>query len=124
MDGAADLTRGGGPYACPRSGWLLACPREPDVGRREGSLVKSAAVLVTAWVSAALTPALFAPADRRRAGRSGSASGSGGLAAVSAARAARGAALNPYRKFSQGGCLGTAAKTAAKTGDDGIIRQR
>ena len=23
------------------SGWLLACPREPDVGHREGSLVKS-----------------------------------------------------------------------------------
>ena len=43
----------------------------------------------------------FAPADRRRAGRSGSVSGSGGLAAVSAARAALGAALNPYRKFSQ-----------------------
>jgi hypothetical protein len=52
-DGAADLTRGGGPYACPRSGWLLACPHEPDEGRREGSLVKSAAALVTARSSAA-----------------------------------------------------------------------
>jgi hypothetical protein len=28
-----------------RSGWLLACPHEPDMGHREGSLVKSAAAL-------------------------------------------------------------------------------
>ena len=107
-DGAADLTRGGGPYACPRIGLASACPHVPDVGRREGSLVKSDAALVTAWSSAA-------PESAFRASRP---------APARPARAARGAALNPYRKFSQGGCLGTAAKTAAKTGDDGIIRQR
>jgi len=39
LQGAAARTLVGG------SGWLLACPHEPDVGRREGSLVKSAAAL-------------------------------------------------------------------------------
>ena len=54
------------------SGWLLACPHEPDEGRREGSLAKSAAALVTAWSSAApgvmpfraSRPALARPARR------------------------------------------------------------
>jgi hypothetical protein len=45
---------------------------------------------------------LFAPADRRWPGRSGSASGSDGQGAETAARAARRAALKPYRKFSHG----------------------
>jgi len=36
-----------------RSGWLLACPHWPDLGRREGSLVKSAAPLeLLAWPEA------------------------------------------------------------------------
>ena len=67
-DGAADLTRGGGPYACPRIGLASACPHEPDQGRSEGSLVKSAAALATSRFSAApgLT-LLFAPADRHQA---------------------------------------------------------
>lgn len=46
-EGAAARTHAGG------SGWLLACPHELDVGRREGFLVKSAVALVTAWSSAA-----------------------------------------------------------------------
>ena len=41
--GAVDLTRGGGPCACRRIGLASACPHEPDEGRREDSLVKSAA---------------------------------------------------------------------------------
>ena len=36
-----DLTRGDGPYACWRIGLASACPRWPDEGHREGSLVKS-----------------------------------------------------------------------------------
>jgi hypothetical protein len=47
---------------------------------------------------------LFAPADRRWPGRSGSASGSEGQGAVAAARAARRAALKTYRKSAQTGC--------------------
>ena len=90
------------------SGWLLACPHEPDEGRREGSLVKSTAALVTAWSSAApeLCPSRQPTGVWRR--RCGSASESCGVRAVLAARAApRGAALKPYRKFSQ--TAGTAA---------------
>src|SRR5262249_4492739 len=41
---------------------------------------------------------LFAPADRHRAGRSGSGSGSAGLAAVSAARAAPWGRLEPVQE--------------------------
>jgi hypothetical protein len=40
---AVDLTRGGGPYACARIGLASRLPAMPDEGRREGSLVKSAA---------------------------------------------------------------------------------
>jgi hypothetical protein len=43
---------------------------------------------------------VFAPADRRWRGRSGSRGGSVGERAVTAARAALRAALKPYRKFS------------------------
>ena len=66
--GAADLIRGGGSYACPRSGCLLACPLQPDTSRREGSLVKSA-VALDAWsrTAARVRTSLFAPADRRLA---------------------------------------------------------
>jgi hypothetical protein len=53
--------RGGGAYACWRIGLAWACPHEPDEGRREGSLVKSAAA------PEASVP--FAPVDRRWAGR-------------------------------------------------------
>ena len=42
-DGAADLTRGGCQYACARIGLASRLPAMPDEGRREGSLVKSAA---------------------------------------------------------------------------------
>ena len=78
--GAADLTRGGGPYAVRGSGWLLACPYEPDEGRREGSLVKSVAARVTAWASAAPKVSAFrasrpalaqAGAERQRERRPG-----------------------------------------------------
>src|SRR6266567_4718618 len=66
-NGVADLTRGGGPYACLRIGLASACPHEPDEGRREGSHVKSAAASVTAWSSAAPEFALRAspPASAR-----------------------------------------------------------
>jgi hypothetical protein len=67
-DGAADLTRGGGPYACLRIGLASCLPAMPDEGRREGSLVKSVAALTTSWFSAAPpTSPLFAPADRHQA---------------------------------------------------------
>ena len=100
-DGAVDLIRGGGPYACLRIGLASACPHEPDEGRREGSHVKSAAASVTAWSSAApelcpsRQPTGVGPvaAERQREWRPG---------AVAAARAARRAALKPYRKFSHG----------------------
>jgi hypothetical protein len=53
-------------------------------------------------------PALvFAPADRRLARRSGSASGSVGEAAEVAARAAQRAGLKTYRKVSQRRASGT-----------------
>jgi hypothetical protein len=42
-DGVVDLTRGGGPYACARIGLASRLLAMPDEGRREGSLVKSAA---------------------------------------------------------------------------------
>jgi hypothetical protein len=38
---AADLTRGGGPYAWSRIRLASRLPRLPNEGRREGSLVKS-----------------------------------------------------------------------------------
>lgn len=47
------------------SGRLLACPRLPDEGRREGSLVKSAAARTTSPGFCGPVPLSFAPADRR-----------------------------------------------------------
>jgi hypothetical protein len=91
-DGAAGLTRGGGGAAARTlvcgSGWLLACPHEPDEGRREGSLVKSAAALATAATSAPPSLIPLAPADRHGGQPGGSVSGSAAAPAASAARAA------------------------------------
>ena len=47
------MTRGGGPYACLRIGLASRLPAMPDEGRREGSLVKSAAAWTTSSGSAA-----------------------------------------------------------------------
>ena len=84
VNGAADLTRGGGSYACPRSGCLLACPLQPDTSRREGSLVKSAVAMVRleSLCGPADLPLFFAPADRRWARPAWSSSGGPGVAAV------------------------------------------
>ena len=101
-DGAADLTRGGGPYAGLRIGLASGLPAMPDEGRREGSLVKSAAALATAWASA--TPSYSpsrqptgtgpAGAERQRERRPGR--------RVGGASGPAGAALKSYRKFSHG----------------------
>ena len=69
-----------------RSGWLLACPHQPDLGHREGSLVKSTAALEllggrgprTCFALRASRPALAPPSrerqrERRRARRGGGA---------------------------------------------------
>jgi len=77
-----------------RSGWLLACPHEADLGHREGSLVKFAAAQELLGCSG---PKMLLP-SRQSTGagpvRRG-AQRSAGRAAVSAARAARRAALTP-----------------------------
>src|ERR1700761_9825917 len=88
--GTADLIRGGGSYACLRSGCLLACPLRPDTSRREGSLVKSA-VALDAWsrTAARVRTSLFAPADRHWARPDWSSSGAADADAEEAARAAR-----------------------------------
>ena len=95
------MIRGGGSYACPRSGCLLACPLQPDTSRREGSLVKSAVALI-AWSRTAAR--VCTPSSRQPTGvlrrRCGSASGSGGERAELAARAARRAALTKARRYS------------------------
>ena len=41
---SSGLDKGRRPVSCPAIGLPLACPLQPEVGRREGSLVKSAAV--------------------------------------------------------------------------------
>jgi hypothetical protein len=46
-------------------GWLLACPRLPNEGRREGSLVKSVAVHRLPEGFAAQQESVFAPAGGR-----------------------------------------------------------
>ena len=104
--GTADLTRGGGSYAWPRSGCLLACPLQPDTSRREGSLVKSA-VALNAW-SRNRGPFPYFAVPRQPTGvkrrRCGSASGSSGVRAVLAARAARRAALKDVQEVFTGTC--------------------
>ena len=96
---AVDFIRGGGSYACPRSGCLLACPLQPDRSRREGSLVKSTVALVAWSRTAARAEPSF---SRQPTGvwrrRCGSASGSCGERAVLAARAAPAGRLESVQK--------------------------
>ena len=98
MDRVADLTRGGGPYACLRSSGLPGRPISPmraaarvplsNLPRpREFGPVAARGILCFR----ASRPALARP-ER-------SSSESDGQGAVAAARAARRAALKPYRKF-------------------------
>jgi hypothetical protein len=94
--GATDLTRGGGSTLVRGLGWLLACPRLPNEGRREGSLVKSAAAWATSPAFSGPAPLPFAPAGRvPEAGRAGASAGARPSRSVPAARAALGAALTP-----------------------------
>jgi len=74
----------------------------PDEGRREGSLVKSAAALATARLQRPpkLCPSRQPTGVRRR--RSGSVSGSCGVRAVSAARAALWGRLEPVQEVLTG----------------------
>jgi len=99
-DGAADLTRGGGSYACSRSGCPVGLPAsarwEPPRGfpcqiRRGSGLLPVSDAARSASLLRVSRPA-FGPT------RSGSLSGSVGLAAESAARAARRAALKPVQE--------------------------
>ena len=100
-DRAADLIRGGGPYACARIGLASRLPAMPDEGRREGSLVKSAA----AWTTSSGSAAPWFCLSRQPTGVRGQPGGSGAGARLSRPSRRRerplGAALNPYRKFSQ-----------------------
>lgn len=84
------------------SGWLLACPHEPDEGRREGSLVKFAAAPVTAWVIAAPKLCLSRQVTGVGAAGVGASAGAPTSAPCRRRERPRGAALKPHRNFSQG----------------------
>ena len=101
-DGAADLTRGDGPYAGSAIGLASGLPALARCWAVARVPLSNPPRLWTFGLVAAQGPLPLAPADRRWRRRSGSASGSGGVRAVAAARAARRAALKPYRKFSHG----------------------
>ncbi len=58
-DGVPDLTRGGGSYACPRSGCPPGWPLQPDRSRREGSLVKSGTALSFFTLNGGPHPSVF-----------------------------------------------------------------
>jgi hypothetical protein len=121
-DGVADFTRGGGPYACLRIGLASACPQEPDEGRREGSLVKSAAARTAFLVSSgpdSPCPSRQPTGTRRR--RSGSVSGAAACAPCRRRGRPLGAALKPYRKFSH---AGEPHRGVSRTGSDRSGRSR
>src|SRR5260370_41374721 len=84
------------------SGWLLACPRLPDVGHREGSLVKSRCGPGTSRLTAAPRYLRF---SRQPPGVGPAVAGAPAGAKARAPRRRRerprGAALKTYRKFSQ-----------------------
>ena len=64
-DGAADLIRGGGPYAGPRIGLASGLPVMPDEGRPRGFPCQIGRGSVTSWVFCGPVSSSFAPADRR-----------------------------------------------------------
>jgi hypothetical protein len=97
-DGAADLTRGGGPYACARIGLASRLPALPNEGRREGSLVKSAAAQTASVGSAGPCPCLSRQPTGVRGPAGREQSGSPAAPAESAARAAPRGRLEPVQE--------------------------
>jgi hypothetical protein len=101
--GAADLARGRRLYACPRSGRLPRSASSARWSRREGSPCQIRRGSVTSSGSSGPASLPFAPADRASEASCAGAERERGCAVPSRRRERPlGAALKPYRKFSQG----------------------
>ena len=98
MRSSGDLTRGGGPYACPRIGLASGLPALARCGPPRGFPCQIRRGLVTLRIGGPKRPFCFAPPTGARHRRCGTASGSSGERAELAARAARRAALKPVQK--------------------------
>jgi hypothetical protein len=103
QNGAANLTRGDGPYAVFAIGLASGLPALARSGPSRGSLVKSAAAPNLREDCGPKVPVFFAPADRRRPAGARASAGAEARAPSRRRGRPRRAALKPYRKFSHAG---------------------